>query len=737
MGHDPSKHVSTGDLLQTDGPLQRAVVEALESEADPHAVMSAHLAEHGHDGLVYNNRYEGGGDSYIATKPGTVRSSTTGDVLFANSDKASPIGSALRVASQYAGGELPMDLESRMARAREMGFDVDRPLWHQTHRDNVSPIMNSGFDINKVGARRHDEQMPNGVFLKDSDRDISVGASGDEAAQIPLHARLKNPARFADRDALAKFLNRDPAYRELAEEVNMYDKLRAADFNKIWHDKSIPYEQKQPLLDSNLAETEAGLNTKAAAARERATQLLRDAGHDGLVMDSDQGGLFNKRKVPTTVVFDANNLRHVNAAFDPSRSHSANLLASNPDDIKAAIPGTVLRNGSEDPVQRALQVARSEGDGSMASEEKAYRDRFLPETWYHGSSRIDRVIENGKIEPKRATSGPMPFFTDDPQIASNYATGKKDTSLENMWDDVDNSRFFTVSPKDLGRPRERTPYSVEQTWNALTPEQRAEILKKAPRVGYEDRDMAEGPFVLHPEGTHGGNSSASHWNDTLQRHRGNPLAALRDVWLDSGSIFDTPHEMSDIYRLAGYPHPISQTYAPWTTANGVLPAKLRIERPLRTDQVDTIKDKVIPALEQAFKRDRSRKVEAGADSWDKNSRYTPKEWVAQLRDDIAKGENSYVWTSIPDKVTAELQRLGYDGIIDTGGKGGGAGHQVTVPFKPNQVRSPYAKFDPEKSESSNLLALNPTASTLPGTVIRNGKSDDAIKRAMDIADDYD
>jgi hypothetical protein len=94
----------------------------------------------------------------------------------------------------------------------------------------------------------------------------------------------------------------------------------------------------------------------------------------------------------------------------------------------------------------------------------------------------------------------------------------------------------------------------------------------------------------------------------------------------------------------------------------------------------------------------------GADAWDKNSRYTPKQWVDDLADDIAQGKNSYVWTSIPDKVTEQLKKLGYDGILDTGGKAGGQGHQVVIPFAANQVRSKFAAFDPSRLHEDDLLA---------------------------------
>lgn len=90
-GKDPHKHISSSELLQNNGPLQQAVLDAIEKQASPRDVMSKHLSSRGHDGLVYENKYEGGGDSYIATQPGTVYSSTTGDLLYSNPKESAAI----------------------------------------------------------------------------------------------------------------------------------------------------------------------------------------------------------------------------------------------------------------------------------------------------------------------------------------------------------------------------------------------------------------------------------------------------------------------------------------------------------------------------------------------------------------------------------------------------------------------------------------------------------------------
>ena len=324
--------------------------------------------------------------------------------------------------------------------------------------------------------------------------------------------------------------------------------------------------------------------------------------------------------------------------------------------------------------------------------------------YYHGTERLDRLLEGNTLNPKRATSGPMAFGTDNPNVASNYAIGKQDTSRISN-DTGDFANYFQVSPKDLGFTRSRTPYSVEQTWHFLDPEKKAEILDKARRIGYEVPDEAAGKFVVH-ETAENAPFSQQHFDYTLQREaNGNPLTALRQLYAESGMLDAyAPKELADIYKLAGYPYQISQANAPWSSAKGVLLGKARITNPLVTENADELKSTVLPALQKAFANDRTRPKSGGADQWDKNTRYTPKEWVATLAKDLEEGANSYVWTSIPDKVTAELKKLGYNGIIDTGGKGGSTGHQVVIPFDPSQVRSRFAAFNPKNVDKPNLLA---------------------------------
>ena len=323
--------------------------------------------------------------------------------------------------------------------------------------------------------------------------------------------------------------------------------------------------------------------------------------------------------------------------------------------------------------------------------------------YLHGTQRLDRLLSGKNLDPKRATSGPMPFGTDTPPVASSYAMNKQDTSrMASNTGDLAES--FQVSPKSLGL-RGKNPYTVEQSWNLLSPEVKADILDKSRRIGYENPAQGEGAWALHPT-SQGAPFSPSHFDYELKAAKGNPLAALRSAYGESGMLDAyAPSELADIYKLAGYPHEISQANAPWTSAQGVLTGKAMINNPLKTSNVEEIRSTVIPALKEAFKNDRTRLKTSGSDEWAKDARYTPKDWVNQLEQDLAKGDNSYVWTSIPDKVTDQIKKLGYQGIIDTGGKGGDLyGHQVVIPFQPSQVRSRWAAYDPFRRHEADILA---------------------------------
>lgn len=322
---------------------------------------------------------------------------------------------------------------------------------------------------------------------------------------------------------------------------------------------------------------------------------------------------------------------------------------------------------------------------SWFGESKVADDTGNPIVVYHGTKRPDRV--GGIFKKSRATSGPMAYFTDDPQIASGYATGKQDTSL--ALEDTPFESWFKYKPQGS-----RTSVDIDKAWYYLPKETREKIAENAAKITKTDG----GEIVIEQGNTRG--LGGFDWH--LKEAGGNPLKALVKEWLESGAIFDDEQQFSKVLDLAGMPETSFQS--PYAEYPSVYPTFLSIKRPLVTTEIPP---EVISALERRASRQRGPKYQHGADFWDKNIR-DPVEWVKDLKADYAKGENSFVWSSIPDWVSDELKRLGYDGIKDVGGKMGGKASNIWVPFEPTQIKSATGNsgaFSPFKRDIRGFVAL--------------------------------
>jgi GNAT superfamily N-acetyltransferase len=328
-----------------------------------------------------------------------------------------------------------------------------------------------------------------------------------------------------------------------------------------------------------------------------------------------------------------------------------------------------------------------------ATESKAFKEWFgdskvvdaqgKPLVVYHGARRADRVGK--RFRKDRATSGPMAFFTTNPEVASGYASGKADTSMEMP---ADYSEWFKYKAKGS-----RSGVSIDRAWWTLTPEERTAINQKIYTVGYENADSGEGQIVGNSSSIMGGDSI----DYELRQARGNGLKALVEIWLNSGSLFNDEMAFLDVLKAAGVDMSKVNYDNPHDARSGVFPVYLRIRQPFDTAKI-TKED--VAAFEQASKRKRSKQAAGGnPDAWDKNT-VSGKEWMERLNED-AKNGTTHAWTVIPDWVTETLQSRGYDGIKDTGGKYGGDSHSVFIPFNETQVKSATGNrgtFDPTNAD---------------------------------------
>jgi hypothetical protein len=203
---------------------------------------------------------EGGHDSidmgdgvYIALKRGTVKSPLTGGTLFSD-NKPSIFGGALATAGEQP-RVLPMDQASRMARAKEMGFDTDTPLYHGTR--NSDGVFDS-FKPSQYGS------LGEGVYLT-SDASTASGYAMPQGSVYPAFA--KGPY--------------------------------------------MPWDEYKSIPRALPGESVSG-------SMDRMKQEIQSRGYTGVQHDG----------LGTVAVLDPSNIRSVNAAFDPAKADSANLLYS-------------------------------------------------------------------------------------------------------------------------------------------------------------------------------------------------------------------------------------------------------------------------------------------------------------------------------------------------------------------------------------------------------------------------
>ena len=282
--------------------------------------------------------------------------------------------------------------------------------------------------------------------------------------------------------------------------------------------------------------------------------------------------------------------------------------------------------------------------------------------FYHGTARADRV--GYVFDPKRATSGPMAYFTDDPDIATNYSRDKADTSLAYDSDYDSYETQFQVN----GKP-------VTEYWNTLTAAEKKAMTEKIKQVTLDDNDN----IVLKP-GNQIGIGSFSDYE--LHRAKGNALSVLVDMWLGDGNLWNEESRFLDVLKAVGIDH--AQYNDPDYREEKVYQAYLNITHPYNTGKLDQSFIDDLQSYVDDADMSRYDTDNAQADMWDKNG-IPIEDWLERLQDDLDNG-TTHAWTTVPDVVTDFLKDSGYDGIVDQGGKNGGDQHTVAIPFYSNQIK---------------------------------------------------
>ena len=343
-------------------------------------------------------------------------------------------------------------------------------------------------------------------------------------------------------------------------------------------------------------------------------------------------------------------------------------------------------------LHKKLSVSRSTVDnkGRILSEQQQefFKDSKVRDekgnllTVYHGTQRADRV--GNVFDAKKATSGPMPFFTDNREIAENYSKDKPDTSISREFDTEYD--LFKVNGK-----------SLDEYWASLTKAQQMKIVKEGYNIGFDD-DFEN---IIH-EVNASKNSFSNQYDYYLKyEEKGNAIRALYDVFIQDGNLmFEDMKKFQDVLKYAGISN---VTYLDqYMLDPKVYEVYLNITNPFDTRKITL---NIIKELEEIAKKAPLSQA-YNSDQWDKTN-IKPTDWINRLKEDYKNG-TSHAWTSIPDFVTNYLKIKGYDGIIDIGGKNTGIKHQVVIPFNSNQIKN-VNNLNPTNSEDIRYSHQNNSA----------------------------
>ena len=176
-----------------------------------------------------------------------------------------------------------------------------RVVYHQTGNEFTV------FDTRHSGAGTTDMQMPFGIFLKPTERNIGIQGS----RQMALFARITNPLRLANRDVLKQYLSDNvPGYREAQEAYERIDReyqmqldaIEAEEdreYKEVWQkrrDGEMSEEEYQERIKKIYAKSEQILNewtTKSneqgAVMKQMVDEYMRGGEYDGIVLEQDEG----------------------------------------------------------------------------------------------------------------------------------------------------------------------------------------------------------------------------------------------------------------------------------------------------------------------------------------------------------------------------------------------------------------------------------------------------------------
>ena len=204
---------------------------------------------------------------------------------------------------------LPTDEAARMARAQEMGFETNNPLYHGT--PDSRGIYESGFSTPK--ERYVDKDLGGPYFFTDMSR-VARSYADDSRADDMQNATPEVIKAFVKNNNPLRIDARKAPFREIQLE-NVRANLNKTQLETL--DEMMP----------DLASREVDLD-KQTISTDGLVKIAKALGNDSILIRNVRDS-YTGEGSPSDVlaVFDRRSIRSVDAQFDPAKAGSADILA--------------------------------------------------------------------------------------------------------------------------------------------------------------------------------------------------------------------------------------------------------------------------------------------------------------------------------------------------------------------------------------------------------------------------
>lgn len=310
---------------------------------------------------------------------------------------------------------------------------------------------------------------------------------------------------------------------------------------------------------------------------------------------------------------------------------------------------------------------------------------------YSGHNNINLY---GEYNPKKATAGGF-YSTTDPEIASNYATGKF-----GIYENYPGGSEYRIKGKSGSYNKKLYQYELapkqKQILNDLRKDEDNSIMFNVDYWVNGSRKYDKLANKMATEKQYQGEYSLQSLHDYAEQMG----YTIRHVDVKEGKQTENiiPSDFDDLLDSLGVNWDSYQTAKP-----GVIKSYLKIKNPIDTS--NPFPQDLLSELKKKAKYERPKEWQDKA-HWTKD--YSLKQWV----DDIERDDGSHFWaTQIPAKALPIIKKYGYDGIKDVGGKMGGDKHAVWIAFDKDQV-IPAIKHGQQ-------FGITPLSATERASVLKN------------------